>query len=137
MKPVLPLFLLASTTYLVFHTAGCGPTDKNRSVSEKANTALPDNTARNARDLDDATLTAGDQGKSLADRELTQKIRKALVIDANGYSLTAKNIKIITLEGKVTLRGPVNSAAERTSLAALAGSFAGPANVDDQLEVIP
>ena len=98
-------------------------------------TADADNSAKNVRDRDDATLTAGDQGNTASDRDTTQKIRKALVIDASGYSATAKNIKIITADGKVTLRGPVKTDAEKTGIVTLAKGIAGDANVEDQLEV--
>lgn len=94
-----------------------------------------DNSRRNVRDRDDATLTPGDQGNTPADREITRKIRKALVIDASGYSMTAKNIKIITLNGKVALRGPVKTEAEKSGIVTIAKNVAGDANVDDQLEV--
>src|SRR6185295_10176636 len=94
-----------------------------------------DNTRQNVRDRADAPLTAGDQGHSPADREITQKIRKGLVIDANGYSMAAKNIKIITVNGKVTLRGPVKTEAEKSGIVTIAKNVAGDANVDDQLEV--
>jgi hyperosmotically inducible protein len=124
---ILPVFLLL---------AGCNDkgttTDSNRAP---ATTPDVDNTAKNVRDRNDATLTPGDQGNSPADREVTQKIRKALVIDATGYSVTAKNIKIITVNGKVTLRGPVKTDAEKTGIVTIAKSVAGEGNVEDQLEV--
>ena len=93
-----------------------------------------DNSAKNDRDRSGNTLTAGDQGNSPADRDLTQQVRKSLVGDSN-LSITAKNIKIITINGKVTLRGPVNSETEKSSILTLAKGLAGDANVDDQLEV--
>jgi len=101
----------------------------------KATTTDADNSAKNVRDRDDATLTSGDQSNTAADRDTTQKIRKALVIDASGYSATAKNIKIITADGKVTLRGPVKSEAEKSGIVTLAKGIAGDGNVEDQLEV--
>jgi hyperosmotically inducible protein len=101
----------------------------------KAMTADADNSAKNVRDRNDATLTPGDQGNSPADREVTQKIRKGLVIDASGYSATAKNIKIITTNGKVTLRGPVKTDAEKMGIVTIAKKVAGEGNVEDQLEV--
>ena len=101
----------------------------------KGMTADADNSAKNVRDRDDATLTSGDQGNTAADRDTTQKIRKALVIDASGYSATAKNIKIITADGKVTLRGPITTDAEKTGILTLAKSIAGDSNVEYQLEV--
>jgi len=60
-----------------------------------------DNTRINVRDRDDSTLTAGDQGASEADRDITQQIRKGLTSN-DKMSTTAKNIKIITRDCKVT-----------------------------------
>ena len=94
-----------------------------------------DNTARNVRDREDATLTPGDQGSSPADRAITQKIRKTLVSGPTDYSVTAKNVKIITVNGKTTLRGPVKSEAEKSGIVSLAKIVAGEGNVEDQLEV--
>jgi osmotically-inducible protein OsmY len=94
-----------------------------------------DNTARNVRDRAEATLTPGDQGESAADRQTTQRIRRALVSGPGEFSMAAKNIKIITVNGKVTLRGPVKTEAEKAAIANLAKTVAGEANVDDQLEV--
>src|SRR4051794_7144214 len=71
------------------------------------------NTSKNKRDRDDATLTPGNQGHSKSDRDMTAKIRRAIVKN-DQLSMTAKNIKIITVDGKVTLRGPVKSAQERS-----------------------
>jgi hyperosmotically inducible protein len=92
-----------------------------------------DNSGINQRDRDTNNLTPGDQGNSQPDIDLTQKIRKALVMDTS-YSTTAKNIKIITANGHVTLRGPVNSDSEKLGIESLAKSVAGDGNVDDQLE---
>jgi osmotically-inducible protein OsmY len=93
-----------------------------------------DNSGKNVRDRNGNTLTPGDQGTTPEDRDVTQKVRKSLVMDTT-YSMTAKNIKIITVSGKVTLRGPVNSDAEKTGIVSLAKSIAGDGNVEDQLEV--
>ena len=100
-----------------------------------ASVADANNSARNVRDRNDATVTPLDQGNTPADREITQQIRKALVMETSGYSATAKNIKIITANGKVTLRGPVNSQSEKVGIVALAKSIAGEGNLEDQLEV--
>ncbi len=107
-----------------------GTTRERRAV-----TADADNSAKNIRDRNDATLTSGDQGNTPADRDITQKVRKTLVGGTTDYSMTAKNIKIITLNGKVTLRGPVMSDAEKMAIVGIAKNVAGDANVEDQLEV--
>jgi hyperosmotically inducible protein len=94
-----------------------------------------DNSKINVRDRNDASLTPGDQGNSDADRAITQKIRQMVVSSTNDYSMTAKNIKIITADGKVTLRGPVKADAEKTGIGDIATGVAGAGNVDNQLEV--
>jgi osmotically-inducible protein OsmY len=93
----------------------------------------PDNTGRNVRDRGD-TLTSGDQSEAKSDRTLTQKIRQAVVADKS-LSMTAHNVKIITANGVVTLRGPVKSDEERQRVAAKAEQLAGAGNVKNYLEV--
>ena len=94
----------------------------------------PDNTGKNVRDRDDHTLTPGDQSSNEADVELTRRIREAVVAD-DSLSTSAHNIKIITINGMVTLRGPVSSTEEKTKIAATAQKLAGTKKVDNQLEV--
>ena len=96
--------------------------------------AEPDNTATNERDRSGQTLTSGDQSNSPADLKTTQAIRRAVMKD-DGLSMTAKNIKIITADGQVTLRGPVNTAEEKAQIEQLAKSAADGAKVDNQLKV--
>jgi hyperosmotically inducible protein len=93
-----------------------------------------DNTGRNQRDKSGQNPTPTDQSNSAADLELTRTIRQAIVKDAS-LTATAKNVKIISSEGKVTLRGPVNTAEEKTKIERTAIDKAGSANVDSQLEV--
>ena len=70
------------------------------------------------------------------DRELTRKIRHAIVADKS-LSTYAHNIKIITQGGKVTLKGPVRSDDEKTNVIAKATEIAGAGNVTDQVEIAP
>lgn len=104
-----------------------------RTAAPPAQTA-PDNTGRNVRDRGGVTLTPGDQSENEADRTLTQEIRKAVVAD-DSLSTMAKNIKIITVDRVVTLRGPVQSPQEREAIQAKAQQIAGIDRVDNQLEV--
>jgi osmotically-inducible protein OsmY len=71
-----------------------------------------------------------------ADRATTQKIRKA-IHDDQSLSTYAHNIKIITQNAKVTLRGPVQSEDEKNNVEAKAVSVAGQDNVNNQLKVMP
>jgi hyperosmotically inducible periplasmic protein len=130
MKKTVLLFSLA--LFILGASAGTSqPTE--RPPAPPAQTA-PDNTGRNVRDRSGTTLTPGDQSESQADRTLTQQIRKAVVADKS-LSTTAKNIKIITNDGVVTLRGPVNNSHEKERIEAKAQQLAGVNNVDNQLEV--
>jgi hyperosmotically inducible periplasmic protein len=93
-----------------------------------------DNTGKNVRDRDDKTLTPPDQGGTASDRELTAVIRRAIVAD-DSLSTNAHNVKIVTVDSVVTLRGPVKSAAEKASVASKAEQAKGVKRVDNQLEV--
>ena len=90
----------------------------------------PDNTKVNKT----AKPTADQAGNSAVDRDLMQKIRKA-VMDDKSLSTTAHNVKIIAKDGKVTLKGPVKSAAEKAAIERLAADAAGAANVTNQITV--
>ncbi len=94
----------------------------------------PDNSGKNERDKSGATVTPGDQSNAPEDVKMTQDIRR-MVMDDKGLSMTAKNVKIITIAGKVTLRGPVNTAAEKEAIANHAKMVAGKTAVTDELEV--
>ena len=104
------------------------------SDKEKGSKPAADNTAKNERDASGDTKTSGDQSESPEDIKITAAIRRAVVAD-DALSMTATNVKIITAEGKVTLRGPVKTAAEKTKIGELAKKNAGKAKVDNQLEV--
>jgi osmotically-inducible protein OsmY len=94
----------------------------------------PDNTARNVRDRKNSTLTPLDQGHSQADRDTTAQIRKE-ILAGKDLSANAKNVKIITVDGRVTLRGPVKTAEEKRLIGEIAERIAHSENVDNQLEV--
>jgi hyperosmotically inducible periplasmic protein len=97
-------------------------------------TPAADNTSKNQRDRSGETRTPGDQSNSSEDVKITAAIRSA-VFKEDSLSATAKNVKIITADGTVTLRGPVQSEAEKAKIAELAQSAAGNAKIDNQLEV--
>ena len=114
---------------------GCGKEDlsKNDQPSQTAAVAA-DNSGTNVRDRDDATKTSGDQAENEADRTISQNIRQAVVAD-DSVSTNGKNVKIITADGVVTLRGPVKSDQEKTHIGAKAQQVAGVKSVDNQLEI--
>lgn len=102
--------------------------------SETGSSKGADNTVKNTRDKEGETKTPLDQSNKPEDLKLTQEIRKAVMAD-DGLSMNGKNVKIITAEGKVTLRGPVASAEEKKKIAAHARQCAGKIPVVNQLEV--
>jgi osmotically-inducible protein OsmY len=121
---------------LLFSTLLVVACSKNRSDNKQVSqTAVePDNSGRNVRDRDDQNKTTGDQSENEADRTITQNIRRAVTAD-DSLSTNAKNVKIITNNGIVTLRGPVKSEKEKAEIEAKAKQVAGVKSVDNQLEV--
>jgi hyperosmotically inducible periplasmic protein len=93
-----------------------------------------DNSGVNVRDRDDAAVTAGQQSNMKSDVELTRRIRRAVVKDSS-LSLMAHNVKIISANGSVTLRGPVKTEAEKDAIGGKAQAIAGADRVNNLLEV--
>ena len=114
----------------------CGDDRNQGSRDQAANppAATPDNTVRNESDRGGATKTPGDQAENEADRTITQNVRQAITSD-DSLSTDAKNVKVVTSDGTVTLRGPVKSEQEKTEIEAKAKQVAGVKKVDNQLEV--
>lgn len=95
-----------------------------------------DNTKVNARDRAKHAVTADQQKENATDRDLTQKIRRALMQDKS-LSTYAHNVKVVAQGGQVTLKGPVRSADEKTSVESKAVEVAGAGHVTNQLSVAP
>lgn len=95
-----------------------------------------DNTGINKRDKSQKELTADQQGKTKSDREITQKIRKAVVADKS-LSTNARNVKIITVGGMVTLKGPVRSEAEKNAIEEKAAGIVGKTNIKSEIDIAP
>jgi osmotically-inducible protein OsmY len=98
-------------------------------------TASPaDNTKMNERDRNANEPTADRQKDNRSDREITQQVRKAIVKDKS-LSTYAHNVKVITQNGMVTLKGPVRSEEEKKAIEAKAAEVAGQEKVTNQLDV--
>ena len=111
-----------------------GCQDANRTTTDRADTSVDrDNTAMNERDQHDDAKTPIDQNENQADIDITAKIRSRVF--ETEMSVNAQNVKIITQDGKVTLRGPVKTDAEKQQIEAIANDVAGAGKVDSQLEV--
>lgn len=98
--------------------------------------ATTDNTKINQRDASQTEVTADQQPSSGSDMEITRMIRQDLM-KHNDLSTYAHNIKIITMNGKVTLKGPVRSKKEVNTVLQSANSVAGASNVINQITVVP
>ena len=118
---------LLASTFLV--PAGIGT-----SFAQANPNTAPDNSAVNQRDRDQQNLTPIDQSNKPEDVKMTREIRRAIVKD-DQLSMDAKNVKIITVDGAVTLRGPVKTEREKADIAAKAAQLAGDSNVHNELEV--
>ena len=96
----------------------------------------PDNSKTNQGDANQGATTADQQKMNPADRETSRQIRSAIMKDKT-LSTYSHNIKIITRDGKVTLKGPVRSDDEKANIEAKAAAIAGADNVTDLLTVAP
>jgi hyperosmotically inducible periplasmic protein len=94
----------------------------------------PNNSAVNVRDRTPDAMTADQQSNTKSDMTTTREIRKAVVKD-HSLSILSHNVKIVSVNGKVTLRGPVNTEKEKVAIASKARAIAGRGNVDNQIEV--
>ena len=96
----------------------------------------PDNTKNNQGDASPGAMTADQQKMNSTDRDITKQIRSAIIKDKS-LSTYAHNIKIISQDGKVTLKGPVRTDDDKASIEAKAAAVVGASNVTNQLEVAP
>ena len=105
------------------------------SVGIASSQTQPDNTRANKGDADTGVVTADQQKMNASDRVLTQNIRKAVMADKS-LSTYAHNVKIVSQNGMVTLKGPVRSDDEKKSITGKAVEAAGgPDKVSDQMSV--
>jgi len=105
-------------------------------VFQDSQQPAPDNTKTNQGDSSKGAMTADQQKMNPADRNTTKQIRQSIVKD-DSLSTYAHNIKIITRDGKVTLKGPVRSEEDKKNIEAKATAVAGEGNVTNLLEVAP
>ena len=92
----------------------------------------PDNSAHNKAHR----TTADTSSNAASDRDIMQKIRKAVVADKS-LSTYGHNCKIIAQNGMVTLKGPVHSDDEKTAIVGHAAEIVGKDHVTDNLTVKP
>jgi osmotically-inducible protein OsmY len=96
----------------------------------------PDNTKVNERDRSQNEPTADQQKDNRSDRDITQQIRQSIMKDKS-LSTYAHNIKIVTKDGQVTLKGPVRSEDEKKAIEAKAAEVARDGKVTSELNIKP
>ncbi len=97
-----------------------------------AQQSAPDNTKANRRASE--TQTSDDQSNAKGDLQIAKQIRRDITKDST-LSTYAHNAKVIVRNGNVTLKGPVRSAEERTTLETIAANIAGDGKVTNELEI--
>ncbi len=125
------LFLL-----MMASLAGSGTPLLAQQAADQSTSAPADNTKVNQRDQNASEPTADQQKNNHSDREITQEIRKAITNDKS-LSTYAHNIKVVTQNGQVTLKGPVRSDAEKRAIEEKAAEIAGENKVTSELAVKP
>ena len=95
-----------------------------------------DNTKVNTRDRTKGAVTADQQKENASDRQLTQKIRRALMQDKT-LSSYAHNVKVVAQGGQVTLKGPVRTEDEKRTVETKAAEVAGAGHVTNLMSVAP
>jgi osmotically-inducible protein OsmY len=105
-------------------------------AQDSSQAPAPDNTKTNDRDRNPGQATADQQKENRPDRDITQDIRRSIMQDKS-LSTYAHNVKIISQNGMVTLKGPVQSEEEKSAIEAKAAEIAGKDKVTSQLEVKP
>lgn len=134
MKNLLLPMMLSLTLMACDQQDGSTKPSQERSANLPSNDIDVDDTGKNVRDRDEMFKTPMDQSENEVDREITQNIRQRIIADSS-LSMNAKNIKIITTDGVVTLRGPVASTQEKDTIARKINEIKGVVRVDNQLEV--
>ena len=123
-------FLLVSIMLL-----GCGTLMLAQDAAGQ-NAPASDNSKMNQRDRDPNAPTADQQSDNPSDRDITQQVRQAINADKT-LSAYAHNVKVITQNGQVTLKGPVRSDEEKRAIEAKATAIAGDGKVISELTVKP
>jgi hyperosmotically inducible protein len=105
-------------------------------AQDSAGQNAPDNTKMNQGDQNPNQTTADQQQNNRSDLDITRQIRKSIEADKN-FSTYAHNVKIITRNGQVTLKGPVRSEDEKQAVEQKAAEVAGAGKVSNELTVKP
>jgi hyperosmotically inducible protein len=126
-----PLLLIAFVAIIAFSTPNITAQLRHNSQETPVE---PDNTKKNLPSNHHDANRADQQSNSSNDVVLTRKIRQSLTRDKS-LSTYAHNVKIITRNGVVELKGPVHSQSEKDAVEAKATEIAGASKVKNELTV--
>lgn len=129
-----PTALLAALLMGGWAVAGAQPVVQQS--TDQSATPQADNTRMNRQDRNSNEATADQQKADRSDREITQQIRKS-IMDDKSLSTYGHNVKVITQNGMVTLKGPVRSEEEKKAVEAKAAEVAGSDKVTNEIDVQP
>ena len=129
-----PTALLAALLMGGWAVAGALPVAQQS--TDQSATPQADNTRMNRQDRNSNEATADQQKADRSDREITQQIRKS-IMDDKSLSTYGHNVKVITQNGMVTLKGPVRSEEEKKAVEAKAAEVAGADKVTNEIDVQP
>jgi hyperosmotically inducible protein len=121
--------LVASAAIALLCLSGAQSTVQAFAQTGTTQTA-PDNSKQNKNQ----TQSADDQTNAKSDRLITQKVRKAIMADKT-LSTYAHNVKIVTVNGAVTLKGPVQSEEEKQKVASEAANAVSADKITNELTV--
>jgi hyperosmotically inducible protein len=127
---VLPVLLAAE------HAVAQTSASPRNSATAAASTAAPDNTRSNKEDSSNRATTADMQKNNAGDLDLAKRIRSSVMADKD-LSTYGHNVKIVAVNGTVTLNGVVRSAEEKAQIGAKAVAVAGKEHVVNYLKVEP
>ena len=116
----------------------CGSLSIAVAVEPTNSVPQPDNAAANSAPVNSTmkSSTADGQSSTPTDLSITQQIRKSVVADKH-LSMYAHNVKIVTVNGSVTLNGVVRSEAERRDVETKAQAVVGKDKVTNHVKVAP
>ncbi len=106
------------------------------SAQDSSQQPAPDNTKVNGQEQNKAQSTADQQKNNLSDQDITKQIRQSVMSDKS-LSTYAHNVKIVSQNGMVTLKGPVRSDDEKRVIESKAADVVGQDKVTSELQVAP
>jgi hyperosmotically inducible protein len=133
MRSSYPSLIASAACALAFAVSAQATTQQDSSTAPSASSAPANNSGINSRDRSSSTIKPTDQPNDKTDIKLAAAVRRAIVKDKS-LSMSAHNVKLVAINGAVTLRGPVKNADERAKVEADVKSVPGVSSVDNQLE---